>query len=185
MPEINLLQNRIKDTTFSSQRQSRSVLTALTVLLILLAVIGGGLLLLSKSLGNKSAELTSQNSALQAQLDQEQTQIAAAKTLQAQLTNVRTLVNGHTYLTPLLEEIGKMTYTKAQYVTLDITSNGSVHLEGKVPDYGSLAKFILGLNTSSNFKNVRLLSVAPSSGTVNSFVFAVDLVASSDLFVKK
>ena len=185
MPEINLLQNRIKDTTYSSQRQTRSVLVVLTVILILLAAVGAGLLLFSKSLRQKLGDLASQNTALQAQLDKEQGQIASAKTLQAQFANVRTLVNNHTYLTPLLDEIGKMTYIRTQYVTLDITNNGNVHLEGKVPDYASLAKLILGLNTSNHFKNVRLLSVTPSAGAVNSFVFAIDLNASSGLFVKK
>jgi|SRR3989344_2256755 len=185
MPEINLLQNRIKDTTFSSQRQSRSVLAILTVILILLAVIGAGLLFLSQSLGKKASALSSQNTALQVQLDQEQNQITNAKTLQAQFTNVRTLVNNHTYLTPLLVEIEEMTYTRTQYVTLDVTNNGNVHLEGKVPDYTSLAKLILGLSSSSNFKNVRLLSVTPSAGAINAFVFAVDLTAATELFVKK
>ena len=185
MPEINLLQNRINDTTFSSQRQSRGILAFLTVVLILLVGVGVGLMFLSKNLAKKSSDLDSQNMALQNQLDQEQAQIANAKTFQAQLSNVRTLVQNHVYLTPLLEEVGKVTYTKAQYVTLDVTSTGTVHLEGRVSDYASLAKLILGLNTSSNFKNVRLLSVTPSAGQVNAFLFAIDLDASKDLFLKK
>lgn len=185
MPEINLLQNRIKDTTFSSQRQSRGTLAVLTVILVLLVVVGVGFFFLSRSLNAKSAGLSTQNTALQGQLDQEQTQTANAKTLQAQMANIRTLVNQHTYITPLLEEVGKMTYNNSQYITIGINRNGNIHLEGRVPDYSSLAKLILGLNTSSNFNNVKLLSISPSSGAINSFLFAIDLNASSELFVKK
>lgn len=185
MPEINLLQNRIKDTTYSSQKQSRNVLVGLTVTLILLAAAGGGLMFLSKGLAQKVSDTESQNAALRKQLNQEQSQLGSAKTLQAQMANLRTLVSNHVYLTPLLEEIGKMTYTKAQYVTLDVANTGTVHLEGRVADYTSLAKLILGLNSSSKFSNVRLLSVAPSSGQINAFLFAIDLNVSSDIFVKK
>lgn len=184
MAEINLLQNRVHDTTFSSQKQSRSVLVLLTVILILLGVVGGGLMFLSQSLAEKSTQIQSQNTGLQTQLNQEQPQLANAKTLQAQFINLRTLFDNHVYLTPLLEEVGKVTYAKAQYVTLDFTNKGSVHLEGRVSDYRSLAKLILGLNSSSSFKNVRLLSVSPAPGEINGFMFAIDMEAAAEIFAK-
>jgi hypothetical protein len=184
MAEINLLQNRVHDTTFSSQRQSRGALVVLTIVLIVLGVAGGGLLFLARSLTDKSIQLQTQNTALQNQLNQEQPQLANAKTLQAQFANIRTLVDNHVYLTPLLEEVGKVTYAKAQFITLGFTSSGDVHIEGRVSDYSSLAKLILGLNSSTNFRNVRLLSVSPSAGEVNGFLFAIDMNAAPELFTK-
>jgi Tfp pilus assembly protein PilN len=186
MAEINLLQNRIHDTSgFAWKTQGRVVLAVFSALLVLFALGGGGLWFLNNKISGEVATVSAKNQELQTQLNEKQGQLGDAKTYQAQLSNLRSLLGNHVYITPLLDEIAKLTYVKAQYNTIDASDSGVVHLEGKVSDYASLAKLMLGLNTSSNFKNVRLLSVTPSSGKVNAYVFAIEFSVPSTIFTKK
>ncbi len=185
MAEINLLQNRLNDTTGAWKSQGRIVLSSLSILLVLFALSGGGFWYLNNKTEKQLADTGAKNQELQTQLNEKQNQLGNAKTYQAQLANLHTLLGSHVYLTPLLDEIAKMTYVKAQYTTIDVSDAGTVHLEGRVADYASLAKLMLGLNTSSNFKNVRLLSVTPSSGKVNAYVFAIEFSVPTAVFSKK
>jgi Tfp pilus assembly protein PilN len=183
MPEINLLQTRIHDNTFAWQRQSRLLLTILAVILVLLIGAGIGLILLTHKVNSDLTTQTADNHQIQTQLNQQQQTIGNAKTFQAQLANIKTLLNNHVYLSPVFNELSKMTYVKAQYVTIDVSDNGRIHLEGRVDSYASLGKLILGLNTSKKFSDLKLLSVQPTSGQIFGYVFAIDLTAAQDLFL--
>lgn len=184
MPEINLLQNRVKDTTYAWQNQFKLGVIILSLILIILAGGGAGLLILTKQTKAQADEVTRNNAQLQSNLTNQQKDLGAAKQFQAQLSNIRTLLDQHVYMTVLLDEIEKVTYVKAQFVTIDASNIGKVHLEGQVSDYTSLAKLILGLNSSDKFSNVKLLSISPSSGSVNSFIFSIDMDVASSVFVK-
>lgn len=185
MQEINLLQNRVKDTTHTWQSQSKTLLTVLAVLLIIVVGATAVLFLLNNSLQKKIAAVVTNNQSLKVQLDSKQKDLTGAKAYQAQLTNLKTLVNNHIYLTPLLNELSKSTYQRAQYVTLDATDAGKIHLEGRVANYSDLGKLLLGLSTSAKFKDIKLLSVIPSTGTINAYVFAVDMSVLPEIFSKK
>lgn len=185
MPEINLLQNRVKDTTFAWQRQIKAVLAVLTLLLILLAVGGIGLMILGRQTNAQTDETTRQNASLQSDLTKQQNELGSAQQFQAQLANLKTLLKQHVFMTSLLDEIEKVTYVKAQYVTIDASNAGKVHLEGTVSDYNSLAKLILGLNSSEQFSNIELISVSPSSGATNGYIFSIDMEVAPAIFTKK
>lgn len=185
MQEINLLQNRVKDTTHIWERQSKTIIAVLAgILTIILAATG----LLYYLNGNAQTQLdasTKENNDLQSKLTEQQKTLGDAKAFQAQLANLRFLISNHTYVTPLLDELSKITYKKAQYATMDVTETGKLHLEGMVDTYEDLGKLLLGLSTSSKFTSVKLLSAIPSSGKVNAYVFSVDLVVSPDIFLSK
>lgn len=184
MPEINLLQNRVTNTGSAWKGQANLVLGILLALLILLGAGGAGLLILKGRVQAKVDGLTQQNTILQTNLTNQQKNLGSAKQFQAQLANVRVLLNQHVYMTILLAEIEKVTYAKAQYTSIDASNIGLIHLEGNVTDYTSLAKLILSLNSSEKFNDVRLMSINPSSGDTNNFQFSIDLKVDKEIFVK-
>ena len=185
MAEINLLQNRLKDTTNAWEKQGRLIIGILSAILILLIAAGLVLFFFNKNLQTQSASLTSENQDLQNKLTGEQSNLGDAKVFQAQLVNLHTLINSHTFMSPFFDELSKVTYIKAQYDTIDINESGKVHVEGKVPSYSDLGKLLLGLSTSTQFKNVQLLSVLPSAGANNAYEFSVDFTVPSYIFTKK
>ena len=185
MTEINLLQTRIKDRTFAWQRQVRTVLIFLAVILVLLGAGGGGLMFLTNQLTVEIQTVSADATKIQDQLNQDQKNIGDAKLFQAQVANIKTLLNNHVYLTPLFKEIGKMTYVKSQYVSINVSTTGKINLEGQVENYAGLAKLILGLSTSNQFKDVKLLSVNPGTGEVNGYAFSIELTAKPEIFFKQ
>lgn len=185
MAEINLLQNRVTDTTNAGVFQSRLIFI---VLGLILAVLVGGtvvIFLLNSSLQTKIGTATATNQELQKKLTEQQSTLGNAKTFQAQLVNLRVLLNNHVYLSPLLDELSKVTYIKSQYTSFDVTDTGKIHVEGLVNSYTDLGKLLLGLSTSTEFVNVKLLSILPSTGEINGFIFSVDMNVSPDIFIKK
>lgn len=184
MPEINLLQNRSKDSSHIWRGHLNGVLTTIFIVLVLLGGAGAGLLVLTQRSEAKIAEMTQQNTVLQTNLANQQKDLGSAKQLQAQLANLKVLLSQHVYMTTLLDEIEKVTYARARYTAIDASNAGVIHLEGNVSDYNSLAKLILGLNTSEKFSDVKLTSISPSSGDLNNFLFSIDLKVTPEIFVK-
>ncbi len=185
MEELNLLQNRVKDNTDAWQRQGQLFMGILWLVLILL--VGGivVLFLFNRNIAKETADIAAQNQDLEKQINDRQPGVANATTFQAQLLNLKSLVNTHTYLSPLLDELAQSTYTKAQFLTMDASQAGKIHLEGRVASYSDLGKLILGLNTSGQFTNVKLLSVAPTGGLTNAYEFVIDLQVNPKIFSKK
>lgn len=185
MAEINLLQNRLTDTTNAWQRQSKLTIAVLAAVLVILAAGTGLLFFLNGSISTRIAAATNENRDLQQKLTEQQNSLGNAKTFQAQLINLRALLNNHVFLAPLLDELSKTTYVNAQYLNVDVNEGGKIHMEGRVGSYSDLGKLLLGLSTSSKFNNIKLLSAAPSSGTLNAYVFSVDMNVISDIFHKQ
>jgi len=185
MPEINLLQNRIKDTTHVWKNQINWLLTFLVIVLVALGLSGAGLLILTQNNQAESERLIQENTVLQSDLAKQQTGLTAAKQFQAQLSNLKTLLGQHVYMVPLLEEIEKSTYVNSRFISINASNAGVVHLEGEVNDYNALAKLILGLSSSSNFSDVQLVSVAPSSGLSNVLAFSIDMKVTPQIFLKR
>jgi len=158
------------------------LLISLIAILTLLTLGGGGLMFLTGRINQQVAAAVKDNARIQDTLNKQQKNIGDAQIFQAQVANIKTLLNNHVYLTPLFNEISKMTYVKAQYLNIDASDTGKIHLEGQVDDYSGLAKLILGLSTSKQFQDVKLLSVAPATGESHGYIFSIDLTAKSELF---
>lgn len=182
MPEINLLQNRLQDTTYVSVRRTKTVVYLALFLLLLILGGGAGLYVLTNDVNTQKTAVLQSNADLQKQLTEGNSKLGNATTYQAKLSNVETLLTEHIFISPLLAEIEKYTYLKARFVSVDLDqSTGKIHIDGVVDSYQGLGKLLLALSTSPNFKNVKLLSVSPA-GT--GFTFGVDMVANKDLFSK-
>lgn len=184
MEEINLLQNRVKDSTQIWGRQGRLVVIILSSILGLLLAGDGGLYLLSSSLQKNIDSVSNDTLTIRKVLDEKKKTLGDAVTFQAQLVNLRVLLDQHTVLSPLLEELSKVTYQKAQFFSLDVAA-GKIHVEGKVADYGDLGKLLLGFSTSPNFSGVKLISVGSSSDKVSGYTFVIDMKASPSIYKKK
>lgn len=183
--EINLLENRIHDTSQVWQKQSKLIVTALAVILILLLGLGAILFFFRQSIIKQTDQIVTDNKSIQDEMSSKSANLTDATVLQAQFANLQTLINGHVYFSPLLSELSKVTYQRAQFLSLDMTPAGLVHIEGRIDNYNSLGKLLLGLSTSSKFSNVKLLSATPSTGANSGYFFSLNLNASTYLFSKK
>jgi hypothetical protein len=184
MQEINLLENRIKDAHTTWKKHTRIYITILSVILVL--IIGGVVLLYlyNNNLVSQKDELVQENQGLKLKLDSNSEDKTAAKNFQAQLGNMRYLVDNHVYFTPFFEELSETTFIRAKYSSLTVSTDGVVHLEGEVNDYNDLSKLLLGLSTSSKIKNVKLLGSKPGQGEKKSLSVSINFTA-INVFNKK
>ncbi|OGE74065.1 MAG: hypothetical protein A3I07_01290 [Candidatus Doudnabacteria bacterium RIFCSPLOWO2_02_FULL_42_9] len=190
MTDINLLQSQIKDTTVASTQRTSMFVTL--VVIIFIALVAGNVLLylLTKTTEKQTAEVLEENNELQISINKVSKELDAAKSLQAKLANASMLLEKHTLTTPLLEELEKYTFIKSRYFAADFNKdNNKIHLEGNVPTYTDLGKLILGLSTSENFQNVKLLSVSDGSakaaaGSGKVYSFSIDMNVIPKIYTK-
>jgi len=175
----------MKDTSFAWQRQSRIIISLLWIALIVVVGATAIFYLLTNSTQKKFEAAAATTIDLQRQLDAKQDDLKDGKTFQAQTANLKTLVNNHVYLSPLLDELSKSTFVRAKFLNFDANILGKINLEGFVNDYGSLGKFLLGLSTSDKFQNIKLKSVTPSTSTANGYQFSLELAVKTEIFNKK
>ena len=185
MQEINLLQNKIKDSSLNSLRRSKIINTALSVVLILEIGLFAAFFLMNRTTQAKYESVKLENSELQTELSEKQPDLVEAKALQAQLKNLRSLVEGHVYWSSFFDELSKHTLSRTQFMSLTGSLDGKIHLEGRVGSYADLGKMLLGLSTSTKISNVKLLSANPSTGQAAGFNFSLDFNIEPDLFIKK
>src|SRR3990167_4345099 len=109
MPDINLLQNQLKDTTLASSKRNKIYLWVVSLLLLLLGSAAGWLFYSTSNLTDQVGVITTENQQIQQKLNSNQNNLGEAKSFQAKLGNIKMLLASHVYLTPLLDELGKMT----------------------------------------------------------------------------
>lgn len=185
MEEINLLQNRVRDHSQLWQRQSKLIVGSLSVILALLLGVAGLFYLLGSSVQKNIEALNSETAKINDTMDAKKKTLGDATTFQAELANLKALYAQHTILSPLLDELGKATYQKVQFETLDVVGSSKIHIEGRVANYNDLGKMLLGFSTSPSFSDVKLSSVIPDTGQVVGYVFAIDMKANPNIFTKK
>lgn len=185
MEDINLLQNRVRDSHRAWQTRSRLIVGILVVILVLVILATVGVFFLNSQAAEEKQKALVRNQEIQATLNSKETELSSAKVFQAQLKNLKTLLDSHSYMSGLLEEISKFIYNKAQLASLSGDREGKVHMEGRVDSYTDLGKLILGLSTSPKIKSVKLLSSNPSTGTNFGIFFTADLQVDPLLFQKK
>ena len=185
MQEINLLQTKVRDTSQAWENQARFVFIILSIVLVLLAAGGAGLYLLKKNVDKQNDALIIEQTQLKSDLANKEKNLTGAKAFQAQLINIKTLIANHIYFSSLLDELAKFTYQKSKYASVEIIqNNGLIRLQGNASNYSDLSKFILGLSTSTNFTDVKLHSITPSTGKDNVYLFSLDVTAKPNLFKK-
>jgi hypothetical protein len=185
MQEINLLQNRVKDKTLSWERRNRLIITLFTLILILEILAGAGLFFLTLSTNNEITTTQEKNQELQNAINSDQKELSLAKGLQAQLKNVKTLLNNHIHWSSFLSTMYSETTNKIKYTSISASySDGKTHLEGIAPSYSDIGKLILSFSTSNNFKDIKLNSLAPSSGDTFGYSFVLEMKSQPELFKK-
>lgn len=184
MQEINLLKNQLKDASVVWERRNRLLITSLVAIVILEITAGGLLFLFKQSINKKMQTVINYNTQTQSKLNSKQSELAPAKSFQAQLKNLNYLVDSHLYWTSFFDELGKVTLKKVQYTQLQTDLTGKAYVEGRVNSYSDLGKLLLGLSTSKSFSNVRLLSSNPNSGDASGLNFALDFRVDPELLSK-
>ncbi len=180
MADINLLQNKLKDSTVIASRRNSVFIWIAVLILLVLGGLGAWLYMLTDQVTTKNTELAVKNSQITKQISSASEDLGEAKIFQAKLENIDLLLDKHTYMSPLLDEIEKVTYVNSQYVNADISflNENEIHLEGNANTYTDLGKLVLGLSTSKYFTNVKLLAVVPTTiGAKNGFHYSIDLTA--------
>lgn len=184
MQEINLLKSQLKDTTHLWQTRARIMTMALTFLLILELGGSGILYVLSKSTQSKITAGLADNQQTQNRINEQESQLTPAKAFQAQTQNLGNLLGLHIYWSNFFEELSARTFNKASFQNISADQSGSIHLEGLVKNYSELGKLLLGLSTSSQFEEVKLLSSSPSTGEISGLSFSIDLKVKKALLYK-
>lgn len=182
MQEINLLQNQLKDDSFKLDNQTNLILTILSVILVLGVLAFGVLFFLDKNTQKTIKETIAQNSDLEERLDKIQSTLVDAKAFQAQTANIKSLLDSHSYWSPVFQELADMTFTQTQYTSIVSDSNGRIHIQGITLDYTRLGKVLLALSTSENFSKVDLLSTSPSTGQQGGITYSIDVEVKPELF---
>lgn len=185
MQEINLLDNRLKDTTQVWERRNRLLVTMFSLILILEIGLALVFFILTQGFDKKTQTAMASNNNIQAEINRSQEELSEAKGFQAQLKNTRALLDSHIYWSTFFEEVSDYSLSTVTYDAFQGGVDGKIHLEGAAGSYTEVGKMLLGLNRSDKFSNVKLLSINPASGEVSGFVFSIDLVASKELFIEK
>ncbi len=181
MQEIKLLRSQLKDTAAAWQRRNRIFISVFVLVLILeigLAII---FFLVAQTTKERKAATAAENRQTQNQINESQGALVPAKAFQAQLQNLKALVDNHVRWSGFFEELAKHTFTRAKFNNVQTDGGGSVHLEGEVNNYSDLAKFLLGLSASERFYEVELLSSSPSKSDQVGVVFSIDVSIDTDL----
>lgn len=181
MQEINLLRSQIKDTALIWQRRNR-IFTSIFVLILILE-IGLAILffLMAQTTKERKAAVAAENKQTQNQINESQAALVPAKAFQAQLQNLKALVDNHVYWSGFFEELARHTFIKAKFGSVQTDGSGRVHLEGQVNNYADLAKLLLGLSASEKFHDVELLSSGPTKSEEVGVLFSVDVGIDTDL----
>lgn len=183
MQEINLLQNRLKDRHLIWEKQKTWLIVGLIGLLLLEGVGTGLFLVLSKAKQKEAVLMQGKLASLQKEINNEQKNLTDSKAFQAQMKNLKFLVSSHIYFSPFFKELSGKTYNKVQYSSLTVDrTTGKVHIEGKTSSYTDIGKFILGLNTSGKFKDIKLLAASPAEGVTSGFNLSLDLILKPEIF---
>jgi len=104
---------------------------------------------------------------------------------QAALASVGTLLNEHRYWTKVWNELARTTLKNAMYFTLNATAEtNKFTVVGTVATYQDLGKLMLGLQSSSSFAEVALLSSNPSKGTEPGIEFGISVAFKPSLLLE-
>jgi Tfp pilus assembly protein PilN len=185
MQEINLLQNKLKDKTNQWERNNRTVLMILSLVLIAELVAGGMFYMLAKSAADSKLALDKENADIKTKLDQMQGEMADAKGFQAQTQNISTLLQNHVVWNEILDSLASSTLKNSRYLSMNSDTSGSVHIEGTTTSYTDLGKVLLALQTNDKLQSVKLLSMAPSSDQLAGVSFSLEIQANPAIFLSK
>lgn len=185
MQEINLLQNKLKDTTNKWEKSNRTINIVLGLVLVAELVIGGMFFMLAKSAQDTKVALDKENTQIQTSLDRMEDELAAAKGFQAQTKNIESLILSHVIWSEIIDSMAASTFKASRYLNMSSATTGVMSIEGVTANYTDLGKTMLALETNPNLLSVKLLSTAPADEEESGVNFTIETIAKQDVFLNK
>jgi len=188
MAEINLLRGEKKHVQHGDFKIPGTgkplIWFLLAVLLLTLAVYGVFYFLDGKTI----SELASVNGRI-AQVEKNMSdpppEFKDAIKAQSALNEISGMLDRHIYWTNVWEELGRNTLKTARYFSLSATTENSIFvIDGTVDNYSELGKLMLGLQGSSRFKDVQMISSGPGKGEATGVEFSLAVEYKPDLLLK-
>src|SRR3989344_5785276 len=127
MQEINLLDSRLKDTTHICEKRTRLFITLVTLVVFLESGLYGVFLLLTNNIDQQINTLTVENNNIQADINRNQEDLIGARAFQAQLQNVRAILDSHIYWTGFFDELSDFTFNAVTFNSLQSGENRKIH----------------------------------------------------------
>jgi hypothetical protein len=185
MQEINLLQNKLKDTTSRWEQSNRTVVIILGLVIIVELVAAGLFYFLGKNAQDSKLAMDQENVTLQSKLEQMEQDLSDAKGFQAQAQNIKTLLNNHVTWIPIIDSFAASTFKNSRYLSATVSTTGVLHVEGVTSTYSDLGKTILALQTNKDISSVQLLSLSPSTAQQAGVMFSLEIEMQPALFLTR
>lgn len=185
MQDINLLQNKIKDREAQWQRNNSTANIILFLLLLVIGGVGGLFWYLNSDSVEKLTASRADTVRIQGEIDAQQETLVTATNFQAQLKNLKSVLDGHIEWSNFFDELTKHTLTGSSYLSIQGSLANGVHLEGITPTYESLSKILLGLSTSESFTDVILLSSDGSLEEESGYNYSIDIELDPLIFIPR
>lgn len=186
MQEINLLQNKLKDKSDQFEKNNRMIMIVLSLLLTVVLVATGAFYMLTQSAVDATVALNQENVQIQTRLDQMESQMVLARGFQAQSKNITTLLNTHILWSGFVNELAASTFKTTKYLSMLLTTEGRVFVEGRTPGYTELGKVLLALETSKNIEEVTLLSTSSSETEAEAGVtFSIEMFINRSVLIEQ
>lgn len=188
MSEINLLAKSDYGTgkAGSAGENANRLWISILASIFVLAILGyGALLFYERSLKKQQQAVDQEVTRIDFEIGKIDEERQTAISYQRRLKNFRTLLDRHIFWTVVLEELSKYTYKPVSYDSLDadITEH-KLLVSGVAPSYADLAKLMLGLKTSANIEDVKLVSSGQSLSEQVGLTFDIDIIFNPKLLKK-
>ena len=188
MAEINLLKSDSgtgQTATALGERRSTFWLYILVGIFILEILGYGALFFYERSLKKQQQALDQEVAKVDFEIGKIDKERQTAVSYQQRLNNFKTLLNRHIFWTVVLEELSKYTYNPVSYNSLqaDIIDR-KLLVSGVAPSYTDLGKLMLGLKTSSNIEEVKLMNSGRSKTEQAGLSFDMEITFNPKLLKK-
>lgn len=131
------------------------------------------------------ASINSQIARAEQSMSSPSSEFRAAIKAQSALNELSGMLDRHVYWTNVWDELARNTLKTAQYLSISATmENSQFVLDGMVENYNQLGKLMLGLQGSSKFKDVQLVSSGPGKGEAIGVEFSIAVEYKPDLLLK-
>ena len=158
----------------------------LSGLLVLELAAWGGILVYRKSVDSKNNDAQIQVDLLEEKISGKKAALTPAVQAQAALSSFKDLLEKHIHWSKVWNELGRVTLKTVTFTGISATTAENTFLvDGEVPDFTTLGKVLLGLETSENFEAVTLISTQPSEGEIVAVMFTISIKAKPALFLVK
>jgi cell division protein FtsB len=182
--EINLLQDKVKSPLYQWGHKQNLFITILASLLIVVMAGYGGLIGLNSGKTKQIEKVKKDNNLIVAELSKDKANLTDAIAYQAQMENLKVLLDNHIYFSPAIKELTSNMYKLSTADAMTIDLSGKVHVQGFATSYSEVGKYLLGLYSSKNISDIKLLSVGPTDGETAGYKFSVDFTLKSEVFEK-